>query len=176
MCCINKARWVTPAAREIGIGPTLFLMTQKAFAYMFAFFVIINLPIFFFYSTGGKGPTTEDSAADGAQATDVFAKISLGNLGVSGYACSNVNIAQVGYNSFDRKKFNFVCPYGTMRQITQFGIQKNDNQSCVTPNGYFLGENDKKDDLQLDCNFENGLSEFGKKAVMEEFDSKCFNQ
>lgn len=46
----------------------------------------------------------------------------------------------------------------------------------MTPQGYYIGEYDRKDDLQLDCNFENGLSEFGKKAVMEEFDSKCFNK
>lgn len=122
MCCVNRARWVTPAAREIGIGPTLFLMTQKAFAYLFAVFIVINSPLFFYYSTGGQGATTDDQGSDGAQFTDVFAQLSLGNLGVSGYACSNVNIAQVGYNSFDRKKFTFVCPYGTMRQITQFGL------------------------------------------------------
>jgi hypothetical protein len=54
MCCINRAKWVTPAAREIGIGPTLFLMTNKAFAYLFLFFVILNVPLFYFYSTGGQ--------------------------------------------------------------------------------------------------------------------------
>lgn len=53
MCCINKAKWVTPAAREIGIGPTLFLMTNKAFAYLFLFFIVLNSPLFYYYSTGG---------------------------------------------------------------------------------------------------------------------------
>lgn len=104
---------MTPAAREIGIGPTLFLMTQKSFAYLFAFFIILNSPLFFYYSTGGQGVQAEDDGS--AQFTDIFAKLSLGNLGVSGYACSNVNIARVGYNSYDKKRFTFVCPYGTMR-------------------------------------------------------------
>ena len=57
-CCLNRKRrleWVTPCAKEIGLGPTLFLMTQKAFMYLFAFFAIINFPLFFFYARGGGG-------------------------------------------------------------------------------------------------------------------------
>ena len=61
MCCVNKSKWVTPAAREIGIGPTLFLMTVKAFAYLFLFLVIINIPLFFFYSTGGGSESSESN-------------------------------------------------------------------------------------------------------------------
>jgi len=49
-------KWVTNEAREIGIGPTLFLMTQKAFAYLFIVFFILNLPLmFFYYNAGGSG-------------------------------------------------------------------------------------------------------------------------
>jgi len=50
--CINKTEWVTPEARAIGLGPTLFLYTMKAFAYLFLFFFLINLPIVFFYTKG----------------------------------------------------------------------------------------------------------------------------
>jgi hypothetical protein len=48
-CQINKSEWVTPAAREIGLGPTLFIMTQKAFMYLFLVITIINIPLFAFY-------------------------------------------------------------------------------------------------------------------------------
>lgn len=122
MCCINKSKWVTPAAREIGIGPTLFLMTQKAFAYLFAIFLLINLPLFFFYWTGGGSALDAEEGDKGAQFTDFFGYVSLGNLGVSDYACSNLNVAKVGYNSYDKKKLYFTCPYGTMRELTQYGL------------------------------------------------------
>ena len=117
MCCVNRSKWVTPAAREIGIGPTLFLMTVKAFAYLFLVLTIINIPLFFFYSSGG-GVATDPDEPQSTSFTDVFGIMSLGNLGVSDYTCSNLNIAKVGYNTFDKKKLFFNCPYGTMRNFT----------------------------------------------------------
>lgn len=52
MCQIKKSEWVTPCAREIGLGPTLFIITHKALAYLFAFFLLINIPLMFFYGKG----------------------------------------------------------------------------------------------------------------------------
>lgn len=52
---IKKTEWVTPCAKEIGLGPTLFLMTMRAFFFLFAFFAIINIPLFLFYLRGA-GP------------------------------------------------------------------------------------------------------------------------
>jgi len=51
---INKTEWVTPVAKEIGLGPTLFLMTMKAFFWFFAILAILNIPLFMFY-LGGNG-------------------------------------------------------------------------------------------------------------------------
>ena len=59
---IKKTHWVTPVAREIGLGPTLFLMTMKAFAWLFLFFFLCNIPLILFYYKGSeianKGRTT----------------------------------------------------------------------------------------------------------------------
>ena len=44
-----------------------------------------------------------------------------------------------------------------MRELFEFGLQKIDNQSCTYEAGTFLGENDAWDDLQFDCNLDNGL-------------------
>jgi hypothetical protein len=52
MCQVKKSEWVTPCAREIGLGPTLFIMTHKALAWLFTFFFIINIPLMFFYAKG----------------------------------------------------------------------------------------------------------------------------
>lgn len=58
-----------------------------------------------------------------------------------------MNVAKVGYNNYKDKNLYFNCPYGTMRELTEFGLQKIDNQSCTYDAGTYLGENNKKDDL-----------------------------
>lgn len=151
MCQIKKSEWVTPCAREIGLGPTLFIMTHKALFYLFAFFFVINLPLIFFYSNGSGTAVQEEP-----KFTDFFAKISLGNLGTSDYTCANINAAK------NEKTFDLRCDYGTMREFSEFGLQKADNQTCKDRSGYFLGENNKWDDLQYDCTFDTGLTPEGK--------------
>ena len=115
-CCksqVKKSQWVTPVAKEIGLGPTLFLMTQKALTYLFLLFLILSFPLFFFYARG-NGPA--GSGVESKQITDYIAMISLGNMGTNEYTCSNVNMAK------NEKNFMFVCPYGKMREFTEFGL------------------------------------------------------
>jgi len=52
---VNEAEWVTKEAKELGLGPVLYLYTMKALAYMFLVFTILNIPLFMFY-VNGLGP------------------------------------------------------------------------------------------------------------------------
>ena len=116
-CCLDRNRrqhWVTPCAKEIGLGPTLFLMTQKAFTWLFAFLAIMNFPLFFFYSRGDGG--REPGSAQSKQFTDIFGKLSLGNIGTSDYTCANFNLARADLT------LRLNCPYGTMRELTEYGL------------------------------------------------------
>lgn len=61
---IKKTEWVTPCAKEIGLGPILFLYTMRAFAWLFIILFIINLPLIFFY-VKGLGPANEGRPASG---------------------------------------------------------------------------------------------------------------
>jgi hypothetical protein len=115
---IKKEEWVTNCAREIGLGPALFIMTQKAFMYLFLILVIINLPLFFFFVRGGA-PETDGVQSN--QFSDKLARMTLGNMGTSDYTCSNINLAR------NEKVFNLQCNYGTMRYFSEFGLQKVDN-------------------------------------------------
>ena len=65
----DKGR-VSDAARELGIGPTLFLMNLKALAYLFGVLTILNIPVLtlFYYGNADKTAST-------------FARLSLGNIG-----------------------------------------------------------------------------------------------
>jgi hypothetical protein len=88
---IKNSEWVTDEARAIGLGPVLFLHTMKAWAYLFLFFSLINIPIFMIYMKGE--PTSDDGVAPtGFNA--VLGRLSMGALGVSGFTCSNFNIAR----------------------------------------------------------------------------------
>jgi len=42
--------------------------------------------------------------------------MSMGNLGVSDYTCANINMGK------NEKILRFNCPYGTMRQLTAYGL------------------------------------------------------
>jgi len=41
-------------ARQIGLGPALFLMSTKAMAVLFFILMLINLPVIAFYYTGTR--------------------------------------------------------------------------------------------------------------------------
>lgn len=71
-CCTGDT---SDLAKQIGIGPTLFLMSTKALAWFFLAISILNIPVLMFYYKGNN-----DSSA--SQAVDgIFAKLSLGNVG-----------------------------------------------------------------------------------------------
>lgn len=163
---IKKKDWITEEARQIGLGAVLYLFTMKALAYLFLLIAIINIPLFMFY-VNGQGPVAASRTKSG-QFTEVLSRLSVGNLGVSGMTCSNVNLAQNLYN------LTFSCDYGTMRQLFQFGMQKIDNQSCTT-NGLFIGEGSTADNFQIDCSFDYGLTEQGRADLMQQFDANCFD-
>jgi len=81
---------------------------------LFALFLVINLPLFFFYAKG-SGPS-DAGGAKSSQFTDVFGVLSVGNIGVSDYTCANFNMAK------NEKTLRFNCPYGTMRELSEYGL------------------------------------------------------
>lgn len=38
--------------QQVGLGPTLLLMTTKALAYLFLFLTFLNIPVYLFYYSG----------------------------------------------------------------------------------------------------------------------------
>jgi len=82
-------------------------------AYLFLFFSLINIPLFMFYL---KGEPAAEDAVKPAQFTDIFGRLSMGALGVSGFACSNFNVAK------DQKELYLHCGSGTIRELFEFGM------------------------------------------------------
>lgn len=165
-CCPNRCRldrnkWVTEPAKEIGLGASLFLMTQKALFFLFCLFAIINIPLMLFYFNGNG----QSEVMPGF--VGFLGRFSLGNLGTSEMVCNTVNVANW------EKNFYFSCPYGTIRELFNFGIQKYDNQTCLQSPGTFLGEGGHDENLQWDCSLKDGLTVEGKAEMLERFNLIC---
>jgi hypothetical protein len=102
--------------KEIGLGPTLFMMMTKALAYFFVLITIINLPIMWLYYSANVEETSssrllsvtipnplhrflsEDEASQDDVSSfqnflDSIDKMSLGNLGRLTNGCYEVDLA-----------------------------------------------------------------------------------
>jgi hypothetical protein len=88
-CCKKPT---SDMAKQIGIGPSLFLMSTKALAWFFLFLSIVNIPILLFYSKGNINAERSESGKNW------FAALSLGNIGQSTSACGEANYAKIRYD------------------------------------------------------------------------------
>ena len=71
---------VTPVCKEIGLGPSMLLLQTKAVTILFLILTIINIPIFVFYGASNDSEIETFS--------DIFSKLSLGNIGQVDYSCN----------------------------------------------------------------------------------------
>lgn len=100
---------------------------------------IMNFPVLVFYGTG-------NSAGELNKFTDLFAILSMGNVGQSGMACNNFNAqelyennpAALGYNAEEQLKqynaasYSFInCGIGSkINQLSYYGLARNSSSSC----------------------------------------------
>lgn len=85
-------RWkkdTTPLAQQIGIGPTLFLLTTRTLGYFFLFLTLVNLPILHLYQGTNPG------GAKSEVYNNIWARYSMGNIGSNAYACDTVDIRSI---------------------------------------------------------------------------------
>lgn len=82
----------TELAKELGVGPTLFLMSTRAMAILFMVLTVLNIPLFAFYYAGTKNADTGGSGTKADSFDDYFALFSLGNTGSSGYSCNGISM------------------------------------------------------------------------------------
>ena len=78
-------------ARQLGVGQSLFLLSTKAFAWLFVFLTILNFPLFAYYYYG------KDIDHSGHSTVSIFTDFSLGNVGSSHVTCGTSRYAGVIY-------------------------------------------------------------------------------
>lgn len=88
LCCGSSDDRISAMSQEIGVGPTLFLMSAKSLAILFFVLTIINIPCYVFYF----GSSADSASIKTPQ--DLFNALSLGNIGQAAHACDVVNWAQ----------------------------------------------------------------------------------
>lgn len=96
----------------------LLLNTTKSMSILFLILTIINMPVYLFYASGNasKGLGSDKT-------TDIFAKLSLGNLGQSMKSCSETNVL---FN----ETLTFSCSFGQIESLELWGLVKDDNSTC----------------------------------------------
>jgi hypothetical protein len=77
---VNDSRNIPKFMIDVGLGPSLYLLTLKAMFKLFLLLTIINFPIMWIYYSGEAK-------------TDFFSSFSLGNLGQNDLICESENIA-----------------------------------------------------------------------------------
>jgi hypothetical protein len=119
LCCRSSDDRISAMSQEIGVGPTLFLMSAKSLAILFFVLTIINIPCYVFYF----GSSADSASIKTPQ--DLFNALSLGNIGQAAHACDVVNWAQ-------DQTVSLSCNVGTLTSIRYMGITKTNDQTCTS--------------------------------------------
>lgn len=130
-CKQNRAKETTQMARQIGVGPTLFLMTTKAFSQLFFFLSILYIPLIFIYLVGNPHDSTN------FWQENIFVQTSLGHLSSSGLTCGAINFKDIRQAVKDRDEnrvnklttVDLNCEPGhKLGLMTNFGIVQAEKQ------------------------------------------------
>ena len=94
-------------------------MLTKAFAWLFLFLTVLNIPVYAFFYSGNI--TELESTA--ISLSDYFSMLSLGNIGSSINACGENNLAI-------ENEMILSCSYGHLGSLEAWGLSKDDSMIC----------------------------------------------
>lgn len=100
--CFSKKK-ITAFIGNMGIGPSLFLMSLKAYLRLFLVLSVLAVPSCILLASGNQG----DSLELGGGVTELLSRVSLGNIGYqASFACNQINLAKLQSN------LTLSCPVG----------------------------------------------------------------
>ena len=105
--------------RDIGLGPSLYLLTLKALCKIFLSLTILNLPAFYFFYCG-----TESKNRDLSSMSQFFAQFAMGNLGEQGLTCSTLHLGQ------NSQELELQCTSGVLSHVVSYGLKREVDQTC----------------------------------------------
>ena len=110
-----KSEPIMEMAKEIGIGPTMFLMSIKQLIKLFFIFFMLNMPIYVYLSK------THDVTRTGGNIFTFFASFTMGALGQGEPTCSEISLT-------NSSTIELACghPFATIEEINTIGIPSDD--------------------------------------------------
>lgn len=125
---------------QLGLGASLFMMTTKAMGWFFIYMTILNIPAMIFFYQGNDASNdanqsslnatfgsnvTATKAAKSSISTQIFAQLSLGNVGENIASCSELDLTVNRTLSTQLS-----CSYGKMLSLSKFGFVKSKQTKC----------------------------------------------
>ena len=83
---------VSDAQKDIGLGPTLMLMTTRSLAFLFCILSLINMPLYVIY-------LKNHFSFMNLSLPELFSKTSLGNIGEDSTICETMKYTPEGFSS-----------------------------------------------------------------------------
>ena len=112
---IKEKRKIPDLLKDIGLGASIYLLTLKAFAFLFIGLSILNIPVLWLYSNGPEAERLN---------TNIFTSFMMGNIGESGPICNRMDLSQV------QKEYTVACQSGKIVKLQSFGLTKYNDQVC----------------------------------------------
>jgi len=111
-------------AKEIQIGPSMFLMTVKQLMWLFFFISVLNIPLYYFYFQINEAGDTRNLSYNSI--IDQFQRFSIANTEKE-QACQTVNLAS-------KSTFSLSCPGRTAQiDVLNFiGVPLNADSACTS--------------------------------------------
>lgn len=111
-CCTERK--IHQVNRSIGLGPSLFLISLKAYIKLFAVLSLLALPSVVVLMSGNQ---VSDMGLDDGSLFAILSKASLGNIGYMGKkSCQYTNLAS------HPKSLDLHCPTGVLSSLTAVGL------------------------------------------------------
>ena len=116
----KEKRNIPKLLKDIGLGASLYLLTLKAFMWLFLGLTVLNFPILALYGSGKENVNLD---------TGIFSKYMLGNIGESGPNCQTFDLSRRPDN------FTLSCPSGNLKRVVSVGLNSKKDQQCL-PNEF----------------------------------------
>ena len=121
---LNNETAIGNDIKDIGIGPTMYLMFLKSLRNMFIVLSVINLPIILIYASG-------EGSKSYRGIDKFFGQMTLGNLGENQLAGFRFQI--MNKNSIEKGTLELQCSSGELERLVSVGF-------LITPNPYDVFE------------------------------------
>lgn len=166
-CCFNRKMDrvtgkeninIKRAQMQIGLGPTLMLMTTKSLSWLFFILTILNLPVYFFYYQGNVTKQENSDLSFGSY----FAMLSLGNIGQSTNACGEINTAI-------EDDMILSCSFGNLGSLNAFGLVKSEDVECKN----LTSSQNPNGQLEENCSRDSQLFKDNGRKLMAFYNQSC---